>query len=110
MQLLPDSLIWPKGEILLRCALEIEPRHLGRAHREQCKAVLVPCVDELIGGGRCRRQNAEPGEWVYPLENADRALRDARARDAVKSIATGDEVAAHLVGFASMGEANARRI
>ena len=87
VQLLPDALVRPVGDILVRGALQVEPGDLRRAHGEQGEAALVAGVDQLLRGGRRLGEDAEPRERVGPLVHVQRALRDARPAHAVEAVA-----------------------
>ena len=68
LQLLPDALVGPLVDVLVRLALKIEPADRGRAHAEQREAAVVIRVDELF---RCRRhfgEDAEPRKGIHTLE------------------------------------------
>src|SRR6266702_7165774 len=84
------------------------PAALGRAHGAERKAAGVVGVDEFVADRRRIGQNAEPAERIDPLELLDRRRRDAGAADAVKAVATGDEVAIDLVGDAVLDPGYAR--
>ena len=63
-------------------------------------------VDQLLRGRRRCGQDAEPGEGIDPLEDAQHALRDRRPADAVEAVAAGDEVAVELAHLAVIAEAD----
>ena len=62
-------------------------------------------VDELVRRGRSFRENPEPAERIDPFVDGQHAIRNRRPADAVKSIASGNEVAPNLVIGAAMLEA-----
>ena len=66
-------------------------------------------VDQLVGNRWRVAEHAQPAERVHALEGAQRARRYAGARHAVKPVAAGDVVAAHLVGALALAPAHHRR-
>ena len=43
--------------------------------------------------GGCLRENSQPAEWIDAIENGQNACGDRRPADAVKAVASGDEIA-----------------
>src|SRR4030095_15738845 len=64
----------------------------------------MQAVYEFRRGGRRTSQNTQPGERIDALIDADVVLRDGRTADAMKPIATSDEIASNLVGLVVLGE------
>ena len=60
----------------------------------QREPVLVPGVDQLIGGRRDRGEDPQPGEWIGPLPQPQRAARDGRPTDTVETVTTRDHIGA----------------
>src|SRR5262249_40637045 len=102
MQLAPDALVRPIGDVLVRCDLQIESRDLRRAHAVEREAMLVVGVDQLVLRRRRLREDAQPGERVRPLEDAKYARWDRLPADPVKAVAAGDCVASEL-GLLAIG-------
>ena len=109
MQLPPDFLIRPLGDILVRRALDVEPHQFRRAHAEQGKAALVEAIDQFLGDRTRLRQNAEPAERIFALVVGQHAVRNARPANAMKAVAAADEIAVELLRFAGVLETNFRR-
>jgi hypothetical protein len=104
LQLLPYPLVRPRGEVLVRAALQVVAAQLRRAQAEQREAALVGRVDELADRGRDRREDSQPAERVLARELGEHAGRDARAADAVEAVAAGDHVALERLGRAVVAE------
>jgi len=110
-QLGPDPVVGPPLDVLVGRHLQVEPADLRRAHGVQREAVLVPGVDELVGGRRHRGQDAEPGVRVAALGHLDETGGHGVPADAVEPVAAGDRVAAHFVpGARGVGEAEHRPV
>ncbi len=107
-ELVPDALVGPSVNVLLRRALHIEPRHARPAHGEQRKAALVEAVDQLFVRRRRFTQDAEPAERIDAVVAGQHAGREARPADAVKPVAATDEVALDLLRPALMAKADLR--
>ena len=69
-ELTPDSVLGPVGHRLVGVDLEIEAADFRRAHAVEGETAVVVGVDELIGGGRRLRQDAEPGKRIAALVGA----------------------------------------
>src|SRR5215207_6123099 len=108
LQLGPDALVRPIGDVLVRRALEVEAADLRRAHAEQREAALVMSVDQLLRYGRRPRQDAEPRERVRALVERQHTVRNRRTADAVKAITAGDHVAGQLLRLAVLPIADLR--
>ena len=108
LQLLPDALVRPLGDVLVGPALDVEAAELGRAQAEQREAALVMGVDQLVVRRRDRGEDAEPAERVLARERPQDARRDARPADAVEAVAAGDDVALELVLPALVREQDTR--
>ncbi len=78
LQLGPDALVRPLGDVLVGAALQVEPAERRRAQAEQREAALVVGVDELVARRRDVGQDAEPAERVVALVRAQHAGRDRR--------------------------------
>jgi len=96
-QLGPDPVIGPPLDLLVGRYLQVKPADLRCAHGVQREAVLVPGVDELVGGRRYHGQDAEPGVRVSAFSHRHQAGRHRIAADAVEPVAAGDRVAGDLV-------------
>ena len=109
LELGPDPVVGPVADDLVRGNLQVEPADLRGTHGVQREAVLVPTVDELVGRGRNRGQDAEPGVRVLALGDLDEARRHGVAADAVETVTAGDGVAGDLMtGAPGVGEAEDR--
>ena len=108
LQLAPDAVVGPLGDVLVGPALDIEARELRRAEAEEREAALVVRVDQLVVRGRDRGEDAEPAVRVVALERPEHARGDRRAADAVEPVAAGDHVAFQLLAGALVGETDPR--
>jgi hypothetical protein len=48
VELLPDPIVWPVGDVVVGVALEVEALDLWRARADQREASLVEVVDQLL--------------------------------------------------------------
>src|SRR5262245_3303884 len=64
----------------------------------------MQAVYEFRRRGRRTSQNAQPGERIDALIDADEVLGDGWTANAMKPIATADEIASNLVGFIVHGK------
>src|SRR5688572_17187902 len=78
-------------------ALDVVAAARRRAHGAQREAAGVVGIDELVRQRRHVGQHAEPAEGVDPLEYGQCIFRHALPADAVKAVATDDEVATEFV-------------
>ena len=97
LQLLPDALVRPLGEVLVGSRLEVEAAELRGAEAEEREPALVVGVDELVARGGNRREDPEPAERVLARELGQDACRNARAADPVEPVAARDHVALELL-------------
>jgi hypothetical protein len=98
LQLSPDAVVGPVGDVLVGGYLEVEAADLGRAHAVQGEAVVVAAVEHLVGGRRRLREDAKPAVRIGPFgDGVQPAAGDGRPADAVEAVATGDGVADDLV-------------
>src|SRR5262249_4209244 len=109
MQLLPDARVRPVLDVVVRGALQVEPRQGRRAHGVKRKAALVIGVDQLVFGRRRFGQNPDPAEWIFAIIDRERGGGNARPANTVKAVAAADEVAGKLSVRAVVAEANFRR-
>src|SRR5262245_10046284 len=109
MQFLPDARVRPVLDVVVRRALQIEPRQGRRAHGVKREAALVIGIDQLVFGRRRFGQNSDPAEGIFAIIGRERGGRNARPANAVKTVAAADEVAAELFLLAVVPEANFRR-
>jgi hypothetical protein len=109
-QLRPDPVVGPFGDVLVRCHLEVQPRDLGRAHAVEREAPIVAAVDQLLGRGSGLGEDAEPGERVLAVVDAEVAGRDRRPAQAVEAVATGHHVAHEPDLLAAVAELHRRLI
>ncbi len=96
LQLRPDAFVRPRGDLLVRRHLQVEPAQLRAPQAVQREARLVMGIDELVGRRRHAGQDAEPGVRIAGLPDRLQVRRDGRTANAVKPVATGDRIAAHL--------------
>src|SRR5512144_1949284 len=87
------SAVRPGVDILSETALDVVAAARWRAHRAERETELVAHVDQLFGHRRSVGEKPEPAERINALVGLDRAGRHALAADAVKAVATGDEIA-----------------
>src|SRR5690606_28921965 len=99
-QLIPEPIIAPALDLLVRRHLHIVAAARRGALRAQGEAALVVSIDEFFGHRRLVDQHAEPTKRVDPLECRERFGGYAGAADAVVAIAAGDVVAVEAVGDA----------
>jgi hypothetical protein len=102
----PDPRVRPLGDVFIRRALQIQPCDLGRAHAEQREPAFVICVDQFLRRRRRLRQNTEPRERVHAFENRKCAVRDKAARDAVRAVASRQEIAPEFPRLAALAITN----
>ena len=70
VQLFPNAIVRPEGQIFVRGALQVEPGDRTATHAQKGEAAIVAGIDQLV---RCRlglRENAEPAERVDLLIDA----------------------------------------
>src|SRR5215813_1406208 len=96
-KLTPDLLVAPAADVFIWIALQVEAADLRRAHAQQREAVFVMGVNQFVRGGRRLRQNAEPAKRIDALVLREHAGGQAGAADAMKTVATSDEVALKLI-------------
>ena len=108
LQLLPDALVRPLGDVLVGPALQVETAQLGGAQAEQREAALVMRVDELVVRRRDRGQDPEPAERVLAREGPQNAVGNRRPADAVKTVAPSDDVALEHLLAALVAESDPR--
>src|SRR5207248_10369698 len=102
-KLVPDPRLGPGVHRVVGVDLEIEPADLGRPHAVQGEAAVMVGVDELVGGRRCLREDAQPGKGIRALVGF---VFEPGAGDAVRAVATGHELALQLrrLAVASIGD------
>ena len=108
-QLIPDPVVGPVLDVLVDGDLKVQPTDLLRAHRVQREPVLVPGVDQLVGGGLRLGEDPEPAELIDELV-LGHVLGDRLAAHAVEAVASRDRVAHELVLGAPVGERDPRRV
>ena len=64
LQLVPDAVVRPLGDLLVRAALHVETAELRRAEAQERESALVVRVDELVVRRRDRGEDPEPAELV----------------------------------------------
>ena len=65
MPLFPDTVIWPHVHGVFRVALQVVALHSVGAGGDQCEALRVGGVDELLLGFGSLDEYAEPGIGVF---------------------------------------------
>src|SRR5262249_49530349 len=110
LQLPPDAIVRPVGDLFVRVGLNVESRDPRRAHAEQSETALVMAIDQLFRWGFGFGQNAEPAERVGPLKDGQRAVRNGCAAYAVRAVAARDEIAVDLPLLARAPKADLRRL
>jgi hypothetical protein len=108
MQFVPDACVRPSRQIVVGRALHIQSRNVGRTHAEQGEAALVIGIDQFLGRGRGLGQNSQPRERVGPFKNGQNVRWNGSSRNSVKSVASGDELAAQLMLLAGRAIADTR--
>src|SRR5262245_61803113 len=108
MQLLPDAHIRPVLDVVVGRTLYVEPRQCRRAHGVKRKAALMIGIDQLMLGRRGFGEDPDPPERIFAIIGRQRRGRNARPANAVKTVATADEVAGELDVAAAMAETNFR--
>src|SRR5215813_6554085 len=109
MQFLPDARVRPVFDVVVGGALQVEPRQGRGTHGVKRKAALVIGIDQLVLGRRRFGQNPDPAEWIFAIIGRERGGRNARPANAVKSVATADEVAGELRLLTVVPKVNLRR-
>src|SRR6202034_4408692 len=97
LQFTPDAVIAPLRDILIRGALQIEPRDAWGTHAVQRKTARVVHIDQLLPRRRRLSQDAQPGEGVRAVVDAQCALWEYAAANTVEPITTCDVVTADLI-------------
>ena len=110
LQLVPDAVVRPLGDLLVRAALHVETAELRRAEAQERESALVVRVDELVVRRRDRGEDSEPAELVLARELGQHACRNARAADPVEPVAARDHVAFELVVAALVPVPNERTV
>ena len=95
-ELVPDPIVGPRRDVLVRRHLDVEPADLGRPQAVQREPPVVVRVDQLVGRRRHRGEDPQPRERELPVVLAHDARRDRVARDAVEPVAAGHHVAGDL--------------
>ncbi len=71
--------------------------------------MLVPRIHDFVGDRRGLRKDSEPTEWIDALVSLRDGSRQRLAADAVKAVATGNELARQSVRFAILYIGNGGR-
>ena len=108
MQLLPDARVRPVLDVVVRRALQVEPRQRRRAHRVKRKAAIVIGIDQLVFRRRRFRQHPDPAERIFAIIGREHTSWNARPAYAVKAVAAADEVAGELLVLAVVPEPDFR--
>jgi hypothetical protein len=107
-QLVPKPIVGPLFNLILERTLNvITAAYLG-THAAQRKPALVVGVDQLLRHRRFVDQHAQPAERIDSLVVGPLVDRNRLARDAVKAVTPGDEVATDLPPLAVAEERNTR--
>src|ERR1700684_2686827 len=104
MQFLPDSVVGPLIQILIRLALKIESADLRRPHTEQRETAIVVGVDQFFRRRRRLRQNAQPAKRIYALKRSDSPVRNRRPANSMGTVASRNEIASELLRFAILAK------
>ena len=108
LELLPDAVVRPLGEVLVGTALDVETAQLRRAEAQEREAAFVVGVDELVVRRRDLGEDPEPAERVLARELGQDAGGNARAADPVEPVAARDHVALELLVAALVSVSNPR--
>src|SRR5271166_3650417 len=92
LKLLPDSFVTPRINVFIGLALQVQTANVRCSHAVQGKAAIMVGIDQFFGGGRSFSQNTEPSEGIFALIISEYSRRNAIPADAVKAIASGNEV------------------
>ena len=84
--------------------------NFGRSHGIKRKATGMARIDQLVSHGGRFRQNTEPAERIDALVDFQQISRNGLARDAVKAITAGNEIAVHLMRLAVLLIGQARLV
>src|ERR687897_1868029 len=109
-ELVPDPLVGPLLDVVLRVALEIEALDLGGAGADQGEAAVVESVDQLLRRWRSLDEDAEPPKGIGSGVLNTRVLRDPDPADPERAVAAGDVVAGDLLLLTILQESNLRRV
>src|ERR671910_694344 len=109
-ELVPDPLIGPLLDVVLRVALEVEALDLGGAGADEGEAAVMEGVDQLLRRWRSPDEDAEPTKGIGSGVLRARVLRYPGPADPERAVAAGDVVAGDLLLLAILEEANLRRI
>ncbi len=108
LQLLPDAVVGPFGEILVGATLDVEPAQLGIAQAQEREAARRVRVHELVVR-RCNgREDPEPAEGIVARALAQDAGRNARTADPVVPVTARNDIALELVVGPFVTEADLR--
>ena len=110
LELLPDAVVGPAGDILVVGDLDVVTRELWRAKGEEGEAAVMVGVDELVHGGLDLGEDPEPAEGILALEAAEDAGGNGPAADPVEAVAAREDVALELVVATLVREGEARPV
>ena len=108
MKFLPDSVVAPLADVLVRFALQIKATDLWRPHAQQGETTFVIGVDQFLGGWRRFRQDTEPSEGILAHILGKNAPWNAGPADAVETIASSNEITDKFVFASVLAVANLR--
>ena len=112
VELLPDPLVGPVRDVVVRVDLDVEPAQLGDAQAVQREPALVRGVDQLVRRGGDLGEDPEPAERVLARALGQHAVGDGVAADAVEAVAAGYRLAVELLlgAFVAVADRRCRRI
>ena len=98
LQLGPDPVVGPGGDVGVGIALDVHPLQGRRALADQGEASLGVAVDQLRRTRGSLAEDAVPGERVLPETLLSSAFGDLAAAGAARAVGADQQFAADLVG------------
>src|SRR5690606_5227041 len=92
-QLVPETLVAPVLDLLLRWHLHIVAAALGGSHGAEREAAQVIGIDQFVANRRHLGDDAEPAEGIDAFIEIYRSFGNGFTGDAMVAVATGDEIA-----------------
>src|SRR5687767_15840278 len=88
-ELVPDPLVRPHFDVVLRVALEVEALDLGRAGTDEGEAAVMEGVDQLLRRWRSLDEDSEPPKGIGSGVFSARTFRDPGPTYAEKAVEIG---------------------
>ena len=102
MQLTPDPIIRPIGNLIVGRALQVEAADAWRAHALERKTACMVGIDKLIAGGCGVGQDTKPGEWIVLLVDRNSMRGQRSAGNTMEAIAARNVIAGYGMAGTSM--------